>query len=72
MKKYPLPRKTQQVRKGWDGIRSIMTCILNNGNEAVIECRNQNEDQGVGVCICEGCENARSMRAAIDWIDARI
>ncbi len=66
------PRITKQVREGWDGtIRPLITCILENGDEFCIECRNPDWPDPE-TCPCEGCVATRAAWKAIAWIDSRI
>ena len=66
------PRTTKLVREGWDEhIRPMIACILENGDEAVFECRDP-MSKSAEVCKCDGCKAIRAAWAAVAWIDARI
>ena len=66
------PRLTKEVREGWDEyIRPLITCILENGEESVFECRG-GDDADFATCQCEGCTASRAAWKTIAWIDARI
>lgn len=70
------PRITKAVRDGWNEIHSMITCILENGDESQFECRNrgsvEGRDTGLDACQCEGCIATRNAWAAVAWINARL
>lgn len=79
------PRLTKDVRDGWNShIYPMITCILENGEESVFECKekyrlvvesgdpNAESPDDIDHCKCEGCVATRKAWKAIEWINARI
>jgi hypothetical protein len=68
------PRRTREVIEGWEEIRALITCLLENGQESQFECAHRSEEAepDSGACQCEGCKASRAAWKAIAWIDARL